>query len=149
MKTLLLARHAKSDWNQPSGNVALMAAHLQKNEYAPEQIISSDAARALATASEYNAALNPQKGLIENHHLYNASLQDILQVIKNIPEANNTVMLVGHNPGMSEALNYFLPSKAPDMQTCSVGILRFDIVQWSESAAGSGELLAFECPKNL
>ncbi|HED32986.1 MAG TPA: hypothetical protein ENJ08_02055 [Gammaproteobacteria bacterium] len=160
MKTILLARHAKSDWNQPSKSdfertlnargetdADSMAELLQQGSCLPEQIISSDAVRALATANKYSAALKPGKGLVENHKLYNASLQDILQVIVNLPQVCDTVMLVGHNPGMSEALNYFLPTGVQDMPTCSVGIVQFDIEQWREVSRRMGEILAYEYPK--
>jgi len=162
MKTLLLARHAKSNGDQSANNdfertlnargevdAGLMAAYLQQSVYIPEQIISSDAVRALATANEYNAVLKPEKGLVGNHSLYNASLQDILQVIKNMPRECDTVMLVAHNPGMSEALSYFLPAGVQGMSTCSVGIIRFDIQSWNEVSMQAGELLAYESPEKL
>ncbi len=160
MKILLLARHAKSDWNQPSKSdfertlnvrgetdAVQMAELLQQGAYLPVQIISSDAVRALATANKYHAAMKPEKGLIENHNLYNASLQDIFQLIKNLPQACDTVMLVGHNPGMSEALNYFLPTGVQGMPTCSVGVVQFDIARWSEASGAMGKILAYEYPK--
>ncbi|VAW62375.1 hypothetical protein MNBD_GAMMA09-3595 [hydrothermal vent metagenome] len=160
MKTLFLARHAKSNWDQPANNdfertlndrgeadSVSMAALLQKNNYTLDQIISSDAVRALATARQYEAQLQPEHGLITNHDLYCASLQQLLQAIKNISSENKAVMLVGHNPGMSEVLNYLASSDVADMPTCSVGIIRFEVEQWRDVSIESSELLAFEYPE--
>lgn len=162
MKTLLLARHAKSDWNSPTANdfdrplnqrgqqdAPLMASYLKQCGYSVGQIISSDALRALQTAEHYRQCLKPSHDLISYHDLYLASLQAIVTLVQHIAPGENTVMLVGHNPGMSEALNYFSTETVSDMPTCSVGIIQFDVAQWQDAAQSSGVLLGFEYPKRV
>lgn len=162
MKTLLLARHAKSDWNSSAANdferplnqrglqdAPLMASYLKQCGYSVGQIISSDALRALQTAEHYRQCLKPGRDLISYHDLYLASLQAIVYLVQHIAPAENTVMLVGHNPGMTEALNFFSTETVDDMPTCSVGIIQFDVNQWQDAARSAGMLLGFEHPKRV
>lgn len=162
MKTVFFARHAKSDWNQ-SGvsdfmrllnakgeiDAPAMAAYLKQSGYEVDKIISSDAARALATANEYKKVLTPNEDLIEEHSLYNAAYFDIEQVVKNISDEYSAAMIVGHNPGMSEIVNYYAPKSIGDMPTCSVGVLQFAVSVWGEIKKGEGELIGLEYPEKM
>jgi len=162
MKTVYFARHAKSDWNQPGvkdfdrplnsrGEIdsTAMAVHLQHSGFQIQKIISSDAIRALATASEYKNHLTPDTEIIRNHLLYNASYLDITEVLKSIPAEFSSVMLVGHNPGMSEVIDYYTQDGVGDMPTCSVAIIQFDVPNWNDIIISSGDLLGFEYPSGL
>lgn len=162
MKTLLLARHAKSNWGDKnfsdfdrplneSGEVdaPIMASYLQRCGYLIHQIISSDAARALATAEQYKKYLTPDQDVITHHDLYLASVETITKIVAKISPAYGAVMLVGHNPGMSDALNYFSKDSFDDMSTCSVGIIQFEVSNWLDITAGSGEVLSLENPKTI
>jgi len=161
MKTLFLARHAKSNWNEPGYSdfdrplnekgivdAPAMAGFL-KDKYNIDLIISSDAVRALETASAYEIALTPNRKVIHEALLYNASRLDISQVVKNISDEYSAVMIVGHNPGMTEMVDYFIEDDFNDMPACGVAIVQFNIENWSGAQINTGELLAFEYPKKL
>ncbi|MCW8936185.1 MAG: histidine phosphatase family protein [Gammaproteobacteria bacterium] len=160
MKTVLFARHAKSNWNEPGvsdfnrplnekgkNDAPLMATYLQQCGYIIHQIISSDAARALATAEEYKKYLTPDKPVIQNHIIYMASHLDIVDIIKQLPDKQSTVMIVGHNPTMTEVVNYYTRDGVSDMPSCSVAIVQFEANNWSDIKREHGDLLAFEYPK--
>jgi len=162
MKTLLLARHAKSNWgdkkysdfDRPLNEVGqhdapAMALYLQKCGYLIHQIISSDAVRALKTAEEYKNHLTPEQNLITHRDLYLASAHTIVDIVSKISPSHSSVMIVGHNPGMSEALNYFCKEKFADMSACGVGIVQFEVSSWKEIAESSGDVLGFENPKTI
>jgi len=162
MKTVLFARHAKSNWNEAGisdfarplnsrgeEDAPRMASYLQQSAYIVDQIISSDAARALATATEYKNCLTPNKEIIHDHSLYLASHLDIADVVKNIPSKYSNVMIVGHNPGMTEIVDHYAEGRVQDMPTCSIAIIQFDVADWNEIKVGKGHLLAFEYPKKL
>lgn len=162
MRTLLLARHAKSSWNQDAvsdferclnhrgeSDAPLMASYLKQCGYLVHQIITSDAVRAMATANEYKKALLPEKDMITHHDLYLASQPEIVQIAQSLCSQDNTVMLVGHNPGMTQALNYFTQSNIDNMPTCSVAIIQFDVMEWQDIKKAGGDLLAFEYPKKV
>ncbi len=160
MKTILFARHAKSSWDQPGVDdfdrplndrgdvdVSVMALYLQQCGYLIHQIISSDAARALATATEYKNCFTPDKEISRQHSLYLASHTDIADVVKQVSADYSTVMIVGHNPAMTDVVRYYSGGSVQHMPTCSVAIVQFDVSDWKEIKAGSGDLLAFEYPK--
>lgn len=160
MKALLLARHAKSGWDQGEDfdrtlsergkiDVKNMAEYLSECGYVVHQIITSDATRARTTAEEYQSQLAPKNNLITHHDLYNASKEDILSIARNIAAEESTVMLVGHNPGMHEVLNYFAQGKVSDMPSCSVAIIQFETENWRDINDKNGVLLAFEYPKKI
>jgi len=160
MKTVIFARHAKSDWNQPDTNdferplnqrgeldAPAMAAYLKSCAYPLQQIISSDAVRALATAAEYQKQLTPGENIRQEHSLYLASSEDILQVVTDIAAQYNCVMLVGHNPGMTDVVNSFAGDGVDDMSTCSFAIVQFSVSDWSQVNKQNGSLFAYEYPK--
>jgi len=160
MKTLLLARHAKSSWDQPGkddfdrvlnegglSDAPNMADFLQQCGYPINRIISSDAARALQTAEEYRKLLTPDIEVTRQHDLYLASHNDILSIINTLPGNDEMVMLVGHNPGMNDVLNYLIRSEVDDMPTCSVAIIQFDVYSWEDIKINTGNLIAFEYPE--
>ena len=161
MKTLLLARHAKSSWDQPVDDidrplnqrgqldVTRMANCMQQCGYLVHQIISSDARRALATAEEYARFLKPKYDLIINHDLYLASSSQIVNMVRDISPQCSTVMLVGHNPGMTDTLNDLSHENIDNMPTCSVAVIQFEVSHWRDISAGQGDLLAFEHPGKL
>jgi len=159
MKTVLFARHAKSNWNEPGisdfdrplnekGEVdaPLMAKYLQQCGYIIHEIISSDAARALATAEEYKKCLTPDVPVLQNHSIYAASQLDIIDIIKALPAKKSTVMIVGHNPTMTDVVNYYTEDGVSDMPACSVAIVQFEVSSWDDIKIGVGDLLAFEYP---
>lgn len=156
----MLARHAKSGWGQVQDfdrtlnergedDAKKMSAYLEECGYLVHQIISSDAVRALTTAEMYESQLKPVHGLITHHDLYLASKEEILNICRNISTDDSTVMLVGHNPGMHEVLNYFAEGKVNDMPSCSVAIIQFDVENWAEVNNKNGDLMAFEYPKKI
>ena len=160
MKTILFARHAKSNWNEPGTSdferplnekgkidAPLMAKYLQQCGYIIHEIISSDAARALATAEEYKKYLTPDIPVVQNHSIYAASELDIIDLIKLLPANQSTVMIVGHNPTMTEVVNYYTEDGVSDMPACSVAIVQYEVANWEDIKIGSGDLLAFEYPK--
>ena len=162
MKTLLLARHAKSNWGDKnytdfdrplneSGvkDAPIVASYLQQCGYIINEIISSDAVRALQTAEEYKNHLTSGFGLITHHDLYLASVETITKLVTNISPSHKAVMIVGHNPGMSDALNYYCKEGLYDMSACSVGIVQFEVSKWSDITEGSGDMLGFESPKTI
>ena len=162
MKTLLLARHAKSNWGDKNFSdfdrplnekgivdAPIMAKYLQQCGYLIHQIISSDAARALATAEEYKKQLTPEQNLITHHDLYLASADTIVDIVSKISPSHSAVMIVGHNPGMSDALNYLCKEKFDDMSACGVGIIQFEVSSWEDISEGSGDVLGFESPKTI
>ncbi|UJP09944.1 histidine phosphatase family protein [Microbacterium sp. KUDC0406] len=159
MKTLLLARHAKSDWDDPGladhdrplngrgrGDAPAMARRLVDEGVAVDRIVSSTALRARRTAEEYAAAFG--RVLVEEPRLYAASARSILRIAAELPDECTVGMLVGHNPGMSDAVGE-LTGQLAELPTCAVAECTVDVDSWAELIEGSGRLLGVRTPGDI
>lgn len=74
-------------------------------------IISSSANRALQTAQIFSAILGyPAHNIQLEKSIYEAHYKEILKVINKIPNDIETVLIFGHNPGLSDLTNYICDS---------------------------------------
>jgi len=161
MKKLYLIRHAKSSWEDHihsdyerplSGrgkrDAPLIGEVLSKKNILPDIIISSSAKRALRTAYLIADKLNySRERIVENSTIYEATTQNLLDVINNIEESNNSAMLFGHNPGFTTLANLIGDRFVDNMPTCAVAILELDIKSWKDVNVNCGKLIGFEYPK--
>ncbi|MBD8012013.1 histidine phosphatase family protein [Microbacterium sp. Re1] len=157
MKTLLLARHAKSDWGDPSvrdhdrplnargtRDAPAMARRLLAEGVRVQHIVASTALRARATADEYAAVFRME--VADEPALYAASARTILSVAAALPDDVDVAMLVGHNPGMADAVAD-LTGEFVDLPTCAVVECAVDVDAWAELIEGSGRLLRRRTPR--
>lgn len=145
MKTLMLVRHAKSDWGQPGladhdrplnarglRDAPVMGARLRERGEVPEAIWSSTALRARTTATLIARELGLDEASVQlDERLYGASPQTILRVVGELDDDARSAMIVAHNPGMAE-LAYDLTGSIGEMPTCAVLELDFDVDEWVE-----------------
>ena len=116
MKTLLILRHAKSSWDNASlddrerplnargrRDAPRVGDRLRDESLVPDVVITSDAVRAHTTALAVAEAAGYTGEVIVNPLLYHASPDDVLTVVKTMPDAHATrILLVGHNPGLED-----------------------------------------------
>ena len=146
MKTLLIMRHAKSSWKDPAvsdhdrplnkrgkRDAPRMAGFLAGNGLLPDYIISSSAERAQRTADEISACCDGAIELRTSRDFYHASPETWLQALQLVPDAVETVMIVGHNPILEELL-YSLIGMYEILPTASVAQVEFEIDAWSQLA---------------
>lgn len=145
MKTLFLVRHAKSSRDDPRHSdkdrplndrgrrdAPRMGERLAKQEVKPDLILSSPAVRALSTTKIIAKKLDYKvKDIVIDARLYAAAADDLLEVIRNLGDKRKRVMLVGHNPELSELAHRF-SSEISDMPTCAVAEFVFDMKSWSD-----------------
>lgn len=160
MKTLYLVRHAKSYWGDQSladfdrplnkrgkRDAPFMGEVLNDKRIIPDIIISSPAKRAKKTAVEIAEKLKyPVKKVIFNEQLYEASSNDILDIIKNIDEKYSLAMIFAHNPGLTLLNNYISSNYIDNIPTCGIVALYLQ-VKWTEIGKNSCRHLFFEYPK--
>jgi phosphohistidine phosphatase len=158
MKTLLLARHAKSDWDvaglrdhdrplnaRGRRDAPAMAQRLVDEGPEVQRIVSSTATRALSTAGSYASWFG--LALVEEPALYAASARTILQIAAGLPDDIEVAMLVGHNPGMADAVAE-LTGSFVEFPTCAVAECAVGIATWSELIEGSGTVLRLRTPRD-
>lgn len=157
---LILIRHAKSDWSLPGQpdfdrglnargkrNAPMMADVLFKRLKKVDAIISSPAVRAIRTASYFAERYGmKQEEVILKDSVYEASVMDLLRVVWDIPGDCKTIILCGHNPGLSHLVDY-LTGEMMDMPTCAIAGLRFEADEWKQISRGLGTLIFYEYPR--
>ena len=160
MKSLLLVRHAKSSWDEQAlsdkdrplaqrgkRDAPRTGKRLRERGVQPQLIVSSPARRALATAQSLARQLGYAKERIEmDERLYPGDADRVLQVIRALQEHLTCVMLVGHNPGLSELAHRF-SREITDLPTCAVAEFEFDTASWSDIGRRSLAAAVLDYPK--
>jgi phosphohistidine phosphatase len=161
MKTLYLVRHAKSSWKYPNlddferplnkrgrKNAPFMGKLLKKLKVAPDLVISSPANRAAMTARIIAAAINyPLENILYSEAIYEFSENVLIHVVKQIDDAVNKAMVVGHNPATNGLANYIGDQPISNIPTCGVFCVELDISSWAKIGEHCGKLKFFEFPK--
>jgi len=162
MKTLLLLRHAKSRWKNLSladhdrplnsrgkTDAPKMGKFLKTTDLVPDIILCSSAKRAKQTIKGFLEEFPFDGEIIFNRSLYHGSTEDFLDVLHNLEDKINTVMIVGHNPGMEIAIED-LTGHDEFMPTGAIAQLAFRINRWAELDQDlSGQLVALWQPREI
>jgi phosphohistidine phosphatase len=161
MRTLYLLRHAKSSWkdetlrdfDRPLKGRGRKAAQLVGQVLAEEKlesplVISSPAVRARETTELVleSAGLKVKPRFEER--IYEADVRTLLAIVKAIPDSSGVALIVGHNPGFENLLDY-LTGDSRHMPTAALAKIEFDVESWSEVAEESGRLELFVTPREL
>ncbi len=150
MKTIYLVRHAKSSWKHDvedhqrplkgrgKRDGVLVSKEVKKEiEEVPQKIISSDAVRAYTTALYFKKALGISDADFETkHELYDFSGQNVMRIIKSLPDTLDKVMIVGHNHAFTSVVNMLGNRYIDNVPTCGFVMLQFDEKKWSEITTG-------------
>lgn len=162
MLRLTLIRHAKTepahpgqeDWDRVleargKRDAPEMGRRLKGRDLKPDKVIASPAARAMATATIIARELGMTASKIQQEErLYLASPKEILAVVHEHGQRARHLVLVGHNPGLTEFADRVSSERDVDnMPTCAVYTLEFDIESWSELDWGTGVNADLDYPK--
>jgi phosphohistidine phosphatase len=167
VKSLLLLRHAKSSWKEPSladhdrplaprGRRAArrIAGHLSEQGIEPGLVLCSSARRARETLARIESALGSEVDVRIDDDLYGASARELMELVRSLPDALKSVMLIGHNPAMA-GLALDLAGRGSDLgrleqkfPTAALATLQF-AGSWRELKDGGAELVGFVTPKEL
>ena len=147
-KVLHIVRHAKSSWEndgiadidrtlKPKGvrNAYETARKLKLIDSIPDVIVSSPANRALHTAIIFARVFgNPYGSLQINEILYEFSKDHILDFIRDFDDSKCSMMIFGHNPDVTDLVNYFIRKSVNEIPTSGVTTLLFSCDKWKEIA---------------
>ena len=161
MKIVTLLRHAKSSWKDTGltdydrplnkrgeHDASMMAARIQQAGIRPSLILSSPAVRVWATAKEMARQLAyPIEFLQRDERLYHAGLQRIIDVLSRQDDSFNSIMIVGHNPGLTEFANYLVPGLTHNIPTSGVVSVQVDTEDWNLDTVKNAELVLYDYPK--
>lgn len=154
MKKIFIVRHAKATWMEDIGqdqqrpldqegvaDASKAGKLLAQENLIPELILSSTAMRAEQTARLIANGLElPEFKIVYKNALYNASAETILLVFQSIETDEETIMVVGHNPGISNFLSLLTDGSSVNMGPCDMAILELDIDSWKNCLPGKAFL---------
>jgi phosphohistidine phosphatase len=160
MKTLILIRHAKSDWShfnvrdfdrglnaRGKHDAPLMGQRLAAHDIQPDAFVVSTACRAKATARLIAPALGFSIADIEwKDELYLATPSTMKSVIRQTANHVQTLALLAHNPGITELANQLAGMDISNVPTCGVVTLELPADHWAE-VNNNATLLDFDYPK--
>lgn len=169
MPTLLLLRHAKSSWDDPSLKDAdrpldsrgiraapKIGAEIARREWVPDHAIVSTALRAWQTwdlaSSQWDDCPEPSF----DDRIYMAMPAVLRSIAAGVPANVQTLMIVGHNPGLADfALS--LAGNGSDKKAVkkltrkfpTAALARIQLSGWANLSEGSGRLTHCIKPKDL
>lgn len=160
-KHLILIRHAKSDWADSTlkdfdrhlnargmKDAAFMADWLKVAVGKVDAFYSSPANRAQQTAKIFIEALVPPTSYTVDK-LYDADIEDIINVIASIPPTIKCAVIVAHNPGLTQAAEYLTGTILHNIPTCGVVVLELIVDEWSDAGRGTATISVFGKPKEM
>lgn len=162
MKTVLLVRHAKSSWDDPAvsdfsrtlnsrglRDAPLMANRLKERIASIDRIYSSAATRAKTTAGIFADVFNyPPANLVLTDELYLAPAKLFAQLIARLPNNENCIMMVAHNPGITDFANQLTRQVRTDnIPTAGIFAVSASISHWSDFEKADKQFLFFDYPK--
>lgn len=130
-RTLILLRHAKSDWpgsvpdiDRPLAErghtqAPLAGQWLASRAGGVDLAVVSPARRARETWQLASAELTSAPPTRIDERVYLASSGRLLEIVREVPDATRTVVLVGHNPGMEDLASLFADEPVI-MRTCGI-----------------------------
>ena len=133
-RTLILLRHAKSDWSGDEVDLARPLADRGRRQ-APDSgrwlntnigtiglALVSPAERARRTWDLVAAELDQPPRTRLDERLYAASAEELLTVVRELSDDLDTVVLVGHNPGIADLVSR-LTGQDVRMPTSAVAVI--------------------------
>lgn len=158
---LLILRHAKSDWSDPTQDdhdrklntrgraAATKLGHwITEQGYAPDEILCSTAARTRETV----ALMGLKAAVSLNSALYLASAETLLHEVRRA--SGKTIMVVAHNPGIASFASRILraPPVHPrfqDYPTAALTVAHIALTDWQNVQPSTADIEAFIVPSDI
>lgn len=168
-RTLVLLRHAKSDWPEDVADherpladrgrrdAPAMGRWLRQAGYRPDHVVCSTALRTRQTWELVRGELDVDPAATEfEPRVYGATVQELLDVIGGAPAGAGTLLVIGHNPGL-EYLSLTLAGDGPSDErdrmhrkfpTAALAVFEWS-GDWDQAADGTARLVRFVTPHDL
>ncbi len=166
MKRLVVLRHAKSDWpvgvadrDRPLGrrgqrDAPAAGRWIAEHVGVPDAVWCSPARRTKETWELLAAQLGGTPPVEFDERIYEASVSDLVEVLRETAKGSSSVLLVGHNPGVQELVLALAGGQRSEVQMLAEtkfptsGVALLDVNgPWRELTAGSARLADFAVPR--
>lgn len=170
MKKVILLRHAKSSWDDPATDdhdrplnkrgkaaVPLIGGWLAHRQHLPDTVLCSSSTRTRETVSRMRSALPRLPEPVIEHELYHASPCAMRDRLARLPPDCETVMLVGHNPGLGSLVRKMSDGREKrrcrrafeHFPTAAAAVLELDLDDWSKLDFARARFVDFAMPREL
>jgi phosphohistidine phosphatase len=167
MRRLWLLRHAKSSWEgqvpdqerplAPRGvrAAAAMGRYLDDAGVRPDVVICSTARRASETLAGVLPGLGTGVEVRFDEDAYTFSADDLLALVRALPNGATSALLVGHNPAITQLVSRLasegrrLDEASENVPTAGLAGLDLDVASWSDVGKDSGVLATYVLPREL
>jgi phosphohistidine phosphatase len=168
MPRLVLLRHAKSsdrdrdleDFDRPlsrrgRGDADLVGGRLIAAGITPDRILCSAARRCRETLHRLLPTLDEDLDVRITRDLYAADEDRTVDKIRALGGAARTLMVIGHEPGLSDTARGLAGSSRPRLfedldqkfPTAALAVIDFPAVKWVDIEPKTGRLVAFLKPR--
>ncbi|MBP8231131.1 histidine phosphatase family protein [Rhizorhabdus sp.] len=171
MKKLTLLRHAKSGWDDPvardfdrplnaRGKRAALriGQYLRDNDLHYDHVLSSPAIRCVETIEQLAQGVGETIAPSWDKRIYLASAVSLLDVVQETDDRHDSLLLVGHNPGLEDLVLMLVPDRIDDeardqveekFPTASLAEISFPVERWDDVRPNGGTLSLFVRPRDL
>lgn len=115
-----------------------VAAHFQAIAWQPELALVSSARRTMQTA-EIIASHHNNMQIIADRTLYLATGIAMIDALSSMPDSINNILLVGHNPGISEVVSLLTGKQTDALPTAGHVLLHPQIGSWKKLHVGCAQ----------
>jgi phosphohistidine phosphatase len=161
MKQVILVRHAHAHGLEPGledferrldrrgrHEAETMARRAHELGIAPDHLISSPADRAIATAREFAKTLGfPLPRIRHDDRVYLAEPEQLVAILRAAPAGARRVMLVGHNPGLSQLAEWLTGEEVGHLPTAAVYAAASELARWPDLHAGAFRRVHLDHPR--
>lgn len=170
MKTVLLLRHAKSSWDHPQltdhqrplAKRGIKASprigrFIADSDLDPDRVLCSTARRAAETWELVAKELDKHPTVEFRTDLYHATTGCLVDIIRELPDEEDRVLLVGHNPTFEDLAIRLAGDGDPEARaelrrkypTGALAVLDFPVHSWTQVSPAQGFLRSFTKPRSL
>ena len=161
VRHVCFVRHAKSNWDHPGlkdfdrpldkrglHDAPLMASKMNELGLKPDLIITSGANRAKSTAEFFKKEFDlPDKKFRIDNDLYEASPEDVFDVIRSAPDDALFIYVFGHNPTFTWVANNLSGVHIDNVPTCGVVHAQANLSHWKKFKPEYAAFVGFHYPK--
>lgn len=163
VRDICFVRHAKSSWDHPGikdydrpldkrglHDAPMMASEMKKLGLIPQLIITSGANRAKSTAVYFADEFGlPKSSFLVQDKLYEASTEEVFEVVRAVPSNVKFVYLFGHNPSFTWVANSLSGIHIDNIPTCGVVHAQASLTDWKKFKPEHTGFIGFHYPKQF
>ncbi|MBP7512583.1 MAG: histidine phosphatase family protein [Bacteroidia bacterium] len=161
MKHLIFMRHGKAEKSngvsldfdrkledRGISDIGIVAKSLGKTKFVPELLVASPAMRTKSTAMVASKELKI-KNIELDTAIYEASISDLMHLIRGFDDQFKTIMVVGHNPSITGIIGYLTETFIEHVPTSGIVVVKLNEATWKLTQSRSGKVVWSQTPKGF